>query len=132
MRDSEPDTFVRSLIKRTLFMVLGAALLLLVLGQPAWAKGLAIGGVASAANLFLMALMLPRVLGRKRGAAEGMSFLSIVIRFAVMGAALALAITSQGKVSVAATAVALFSVQIVMIAERVFMRHAGADAARNG
>lgn len=132
MRDSEPDTFVRSLIKRTLFLVLGAALLLLLAGQPAWAKGLAIGGVASAANLFLMALMLPRVLGRKRGAAEGMSFLSITIRFAVMGGALALALSSQGKVSVAATAVALFSVQIVMIAERVFMRHAGADAARNG
>lgn len=132
MRDSGPDTFVRSLIKRTLFLVLGAALLLLLAGQAPWAKGLAIGGVASAANLFLMALMLPRVLGRKRGAAEGMSFLSIVIRFAVMGGALALALTSGGKVSVAATAVALFSVQIVMIAERVFMRHAGADAARNG
>jgi hypothetical protein len=132
MRDSEPDIFVRSLIKRTLVLVLGAALLLLFLGQPNWAKGLAIGGVASAANLFLMALMLPRVLGRKRGAAEGMSFLSIMIRFAVMGGALALALSSQGKVSVAATAVALFSVQLVMIAERVFMRHAGADAARNG
>lgn len=132
MRDSEPDVFVKALIKRTLFVVLGASLLLVVLGYPAWAKGLAIGGVASAANLFIMALMLPRVLGRKRGAAEGMSFLSIVIRFAVMGGALALALSSQGKVSVAATAVALFSVQLVMIAERVFMRHAGADAARNG
>ncbi len=132
MRDSEPDNFVRSLIKRTLFVVLGASLLLLCVGLPAWAKGLAIGGVASVANIFFMALMLPRVLGRKRGAAEGMSFLSISIRFAVMGGALALALTSRGEVSVAATAVALFSVQLVMIAERVFMRHAGADAARNG
>jgi hypothetical protein len=132
MRDSAPDIFVKSLIKRTLFVVLGTALLLMVLGYTAWAKGLAIGGVASAANLFLMALMLPRALGRKRGAAEGMSFLSIVIRFAVMGGALALALTSNGKVSVAAAAVALFSVQLVMIAERVFMRHAGADAVRNG
>jgi hypothetical protein len=61
-----------------------------------------------------------------------MSFLSIAIRFSVMGGALALALTSQGKVSVAATAVALFSVQMFMIAERVLMRHAGADAARNG
>jgi hypothetical protein len=132
MRDSGPDVFVKALIKRTLFVVLGAALLLVALGYPAWAKGLAIGGVASAANLFLMALMLPRALGRKRGAAEGMSFLSIAIRFSVMGGALALALTSQGKVSVAATAVALFSVQMFMIAERVLMRHAGADAARNG
>ena len=132
MRDSTPDAYVKTLIKRTLFVVLGAALLLLAVGQPAWAKGLAIGGVASAANIFLMALMLPRALGRRRGAAEGMSFLSIVVRFAVMGGALALALTSRGEVSVAATAVALFSVQLVMIAERVFMRHAGADAARNG
>jgi uncharacterized membrane protein len=68
MRDSGPDVFVKALIKRTLFVVLGAALLLVALGYPAWAKGLAIGGVASAANLFLMALMLPRALGRKRGA----------------------------------------------------------------
>ncbi|KMY68893.1 hypothetical protein AAU61_04770 [Desulfocarbo indianensis] len=132
MRDSEPDVFVRTLIKHTLFWVLGVSLLLLVLGQSAWAKGLALGGVASAANLFLMAMMLPRVLGRRRGAAEGMSFLSITVRFALMGGALALAIKSGDKVSVAATAVALFSVQLVMIAERAFMGRVRANAARNG
>lgn len=61
------DAFIKGIIKKTLWFTLAAALLLLLLGQTAHAKGLALGGLASAANFLFMALWLPRVLGRKLG-----------------------------------------------------------------
>ena len=122
MANSDPVAFAKSVLKRSLFAVVGAALLLFALGQGPWAKGLALGGLASAANFYLMALMLPRALSEGRGRAQGMSLFSIVIRFALMGGALGLAIFRQESVSVGFCALGLFAVLLTIIAERVLCR----------
>ena len=95
---------------------------MLALGQPAWAKGLVLGGLASAANFFLMALWLPRSVGVRRGRAEGFSLLSILIRFSVMGAALAAALYFLPRAAAGACAAGLFMVQFTLIAERWLAR----------
>ncbi len=93
-------------------------MLLLALGQASWAKGLALGGLASAVNFALMAVFLPKAVGRGRGRAEAFSFFSLIIRFAVMGAALALALYYRPAVAVGACAAGLFMVQFTLVAER--------------
>ena len=105
------DAFVKGIIKKTLWFTLGGALLLLILGQSAHAKGLAMGGLASAANFFLMALWLPRALGRRRAVSEALSLLSVIPRFGIMGGALGLCLYFRSQFSVAACAVGLFAVQ---------------------
>ena len=108
------DAFVKGIVKKTLWLTLAGALLLLALGQTAHAKGLALGGLASAANFVFMALWLPKVLGRKRGLSEALSLLSIVLRFGLMGSALALCLYFPSQFSAAACAVGLFAVQFCL------------------
>ena len=122
MANSDPVAFAKSVLKRSLFAVVGAALLLFALGEGPWAKGLALGGLASAANFYLMAMMLPRALSEGRARAQGMSLFSILIRFAVMGGALGLAIYRQDTVSVGWCAAGLFAVQLTIIGERILGR----------
>lgn len=116
----EVSRYVRLVLQRSLLLVLLVSVFCLVIGEWPWAKGLALGGVASAVNLFLMALFLPRLIGRRRGAAEGMSLLSLLVRFSVMGLALAVSLLSGGEVSVFATAAGLLSVQVVILGSRGF------------
>jgi len=123
MRASEPGAFVKATLRRALYYTVGASLLLLAAGEPAWAKGLALGGLASAANFLLMALLLPRVLRQEgRRGAEGMSFLSVVIRFGLMGLALYVAAVHPQSLSLGACAAGLFAVQATIISDRILGR----------
>lgn len=111
--------FVKDVLKRALIYALGAAILLALIGQGAWAHGVALGALASALNFLLMAWLLPRAVVANRRRAEVASFLSIALRFAFMGGALALALTKSSFFSPALTAVGLFTVQITILVDRL-------------
>jgi hypothetical protein len=115
---TELTATAKRLARRSLFLLLIAALLLVGLGQPAWAKGLVLGGLASAANLAVMAWLLPRAVGRSRGRSQAMSLGSIGIRFALMGGALAIALSRPSEISWPAAAAGLFAVQITIFLDR--------------
>jgi hypothetical protein len=115
---NEPVGTAKRLARRSLFLLLIAALLLVGLGWPAWAKGLVLGGLASAANLVVMAWLLPRAVGRSRGRAQAASLGSIGLRFGLMGAALAIALMNPAEISWIAAAAGLFTVQITIFLDR--------------
>lgn len=120
MSADNPDRYATAMIRGGLFLTLAAALILMALGHAALAKGAALGGLASAANFFLMARLMRRALTPSRKRAEAFSVLSLIIRFGVMAAALALCLLYPRKLSVFACMAGLFSVQICVIAERLF------------
>lgn len=111
--------FLRPVLLRSLLFTLGGALLLVALGQGAWARGLALGGLASAANFLLMSWLLPRVLDPARGRSQGLSLLSLALRFGLLAGALGLALSAPQRVAVAPTALGLFMVQITLLTDRL-------------
>jgi ATP synthase I subunit len=110
--------FIRQVIVRALLFTLGGALVLLVLGHPAWAKGLALGGLASAANFLLMSWLLPKALDPGRGKTQGLTLVSVALRFAVMALALGLALSNPQRIAIAPCALGLFMVQITLLSDR--------------
>lgn len=119
MDESSPRQLVIGVTRKALILTLAASLLLVALGQGAWAKGLALGGLVSAANFALMAWLLPRSLGAGRRRAEGWSLVSLALRFLLMAGALGLSLSWPGELSAAACAAGLFMVQITLLLDRL-------------
>ncbi len=104
---------------RALLFTLGGALILLVLGHPDWAKGLALGGLASAANFLIMSWLLPKALDPSRGKTQGFTLVSLALRFGVMAGALGLALADPARIAIAPCALGLFMVQITLLSDRL-------------
>ncbi|MGD8562508.1 MAG: ATP synthase subunit I [Desulfarculaceae bacterium] len=122
------EALVKSTLRVSLAITLAISLALLGLGLTTWAKGLALGGIASALNFFLMARLLPRSIDPRRRRAEGFSLLSIALRFSVMGAALALALVFPRQIAVAACALGLFMVQFCLVFNQLIGKRPTAKA----
>ena len=121
MTEEDLERYVRRILKRGLFLTLIAAVILLLLGRDPWAKGLVLGGLASAANFYLMARLMPKLIG-PRGKAARMSLISWLIRFAVMGAALAIAHYFPRVFSFIACAAGLFAVQLSLVLDHALTK----------
>ena len=115
MKDKPQKAFVKDVIRKTLLLAVALSLILVGLGYTTWAKGFALGSLASVLNFFMMASFLPRLLGVKRGRAEALSLFSIIIRFAVMGAALAVSISFPQTFSIYTCVPGLFAVQVCLV-----------------
>jgi len=126
--DSRPEAMAGALIKKALLITVGMALLFVALGNASWARGVILGGLASAANFYLMAMLLPRALGQSRRRAEGFSLFSLVARFGLMALALGLALTHPNKFAVGACAGGLFAVQVTIFLDRLVFSRLGAKA----
>lgn len=107
--------YVRAVLGRALLVTLVAALAFYVAGGQLWARGLALGGLASAANFVALAWFTPRALLGGRGWGVG----SLALRFGLMAAALAVALTHPDRFSPWATAAGLFVVQVTLLLEHV-------------
>ena len=114
-----PVGLVAPIVKRTLLTTMAAAILLYLAVEPAWGRGLALGGVASVLNFAAMAWWLPRTLDSQRRRSEVMSLVSLVGRFALMGGALAVALVFPRRFTFAAAVVGIFSVQINILGEQM-------------
>jgi hypothetical protein len=102
----------------TLAVVLGGVLLLL--GQNALAKGLLLGALFSALNFFLIALFLPLQIGPGRSRSTFISLASLCLRFILMAIPLIVAAkTTQFEIT--STIVGLFMVQIVILADHLWL-----------
>jgi ATP synthase I chain len=114
-----PGRFVKQVITRALLFTVGFSLVLALAGQAAWARGLALGGLASAANFWLMAWLLPRALDPARRRGQAFTLASVVLRFALMGGALAVALSLPQRAAPLAAAAGLFMVQITLLSDRL-------------
>lgn len=112
------EDLIKQILRRAIFFGVGLGLLLAVVGYTGLAKGLALGTLASAGNFLLMAWLLPRAVQTGRGKAEAVSFMSLALRFALMGGALFLAFYLFGKPGIGGAALGLFSVQASILAGR--------------
>jgi hypothetical protein len=111
--------FVRQVITRALLFALGGALVLTLAGQAAWARGLALGGLASAVNFLIMAWLLPRALDPARRRGQAFTVGSVALRFALMAGALAVALSMPQRVAPLAAAAGLFMVQFTLLSDRL-------------
>ena len=113
------SAFVRTHLTRSLLLTLLGALILMVLGHAAWAKGLALGGLTSAANFFIMAWLLPRALTPQGRKAQAWSLVSVTSRFGLMAVVVGLALSWPRSLSLPWCLVGLFTVQITLIIGRL-------------
>jgi hypothetical protein len=102
---------------RTFTVAVVAAVGCLVLGQPAVGRGLVLGTIMSIGNFWIMGLMLPLRLRPSRRQSTLLSFLSILIRYGLMGAAVAVAIRSE-RFDLAAVAVGLLAVPAAILLDQ--------------
>jgi hypothetical protein len=101
---------------RALILSIGAGLLFLALGQKGICRGLVLGGVFSAVNFVLMGQMLRYQLSDNRKASIQRSFLSLLMRYALLAIPLVLAVGSD-RFDFTATAAGIFMVQLVIMIE---------------
>jgi hypothetical protein len=100
-------TLQRTLIKKALFFALAAACICLALNYKAAAKGIALGSVFSVADFKLMALLLPRRLGRQSRRGD---YFALICRFVLLSIPLILAIKLP-SINFAATVVGILMMQ---------------------
>ncbi|MCF8034268.1 MAG: ATP synthase subunit I [Desulfarculaceae bacterium] len=119
-RNTEGPTgaFVKQVITRALLFAVAAALILTLTGQSDWARGVALGAIASVANFLVMAWLLPRALDPARRRGQAFTVVSVVLRFALMAAALAVALSMPARVAPLAVAAGLFMVQFTLLSDR--------------
>ncbi|MCB2228853.1 MAG: ATP synthase subunit I [Desulfarculaceae bacterium] len=110
--------FIKQVITRALLFAVGAALVLVLVGQAPWARGVALGAVASVANFLVMAWLLPRALDPARRRGQAFTVVSVALRFGLMAAALAVALSMPARVAPLAVAAGLFMVQFTLLSDR--------------
>lgn len=105
-----------------LVLAITFGVVLVLVGYPAFGKGLVLGALFSILNFILMAFALPMRLGKSRGKSILFSFVSIYLRFAVMAVPLVWAI-KQEAFAVSTVAVGLFMVQITILGDHLLERY---------
>jgi len=115
--------FVRQRIKRALFLALVAAVVLLVLGHKAAARGVALGALFSGLNFALLSRILTARLARPGWQGSAVGIIWALGRLAILAAPLVLAAKSD-YFSLLATAAGLFAVQAALLLEPFWARFA--------
>ena len=102
--------------KRAMAVGICVALILILAGYRPLGKGLILGVVFSVVNFVLIGEILPRSIGKTRRQATAFSLASILVRYTLLAVPLILAATVD-TFHFAATAVGIFMVQIVILAD---------------
>jgi len=102
---------------RALMLSIGVGLLSLAMGYKEICRGVVLGGVFSALNFALMGQLLRYRLQENRKAAARRSFLSLLLRYALLAIPLVLAVQSE-RFNLPATVVGIFMVQLVILLEQ--------------
>lgn len=101
---------------RAMFYAISAALILIIIGEKAIAKGLVLGTLFSVINFVIMGFLIPRQVAgsNKRTRAGSLAFLSIFLRFSIL--AIPLIISQKVEaVNFFGTAVGIFMIQFTIL-----------------
>ena len=107
------DRYVRRVFFGTLFLILAAAGIFLLVGHSSWARGVVLGGICSLINLVVMAGDVKRQGGITGGQLVRPAYGRYALRMAVITAALIYSATSA-KIAFWAAVPALFASQLIM------------------
>ena len=108
------NTFKKVITFQILVLAGLVAMVGLLFGYPAVAKGFVLGSLFSLLNFLVMARGTARRLGQSRGRATASSGANLVVRLALMAAPLYLAITMP-QFNIVATAAGLFNLQLSIV-----------------
>ena len=113
--------FVRTKIKRALFLILVAAVILLVTVSKPAARGLVLGGLFSALNFYVMSQVLGGRVRKTGWAGRSFGFVWILARMLIMALPLVAAL-KMDFFNLAATAAGLFAIQASLLLEPLLSR----------
>jgi hypothetical protein len=122
----EPDledypVFVRTKIKRALFLVLLAAVILLVTVSKPAARGLVLGGLFSALNFYVMSRVIGGRVMKTGWPGRTFGFFWLLARMGIMALPL-IAALKMDFFNLAATAAGLFAIQASLLLEPLLSR----------
>jgi hypothetical protein len=116
---------VKEVLRRTCSLAIiwttGLAVVLVLLGEVAVAKGLIIGTVFSIINFFLLSQSIPLTIGRSRARAGLIGLASIMGRYVLLAVPLIIGIKCASFNFVAVVA-GIFSMQIVTLVDHIAIR----------
>jgi len=113
--------FVRTRIKRALFLVLAVAVILLVAVSKPAARGLVLGGLFSVLNFYLMSQVLAGRVRKTGWTGRSLGFIWLLARMGIMALPLLVAL-KMDFFSLAATAAGLFAIQASLLLEPLLSR----------
>lgn len=119
--DKEYNLFVRNRVRYALLIVVGLSLILVLIGQKAWGKGLALGGLFSIVHFLLLSRSVPAAVINRNRSGRSLAALWVVGRLLVLAAPLYLAATFE-MFNLPATVIGLFVIQILLFLEPVVKR----------
>jgi hypothetical protein len=97
------------------------AVLFLILGEKAVAKGLVLGTCFSIVNFVLLGKAIPMMLGRSRRKARAIGFGSVLARYGVLAIPLVIAVRSA-SFDLVAVIIGIFAVQIMILLDHLVLR----------
>ena len=104
-----------------LVMAILAGAALMLFGFPALGKGLILGTLFSVLNFYIMALAIPRRIGKGRSKSFFFSMASIYLRYALLAIPLILAF-KQDAFAFSSAAAGLFMVQFAILGDHLLAR----------
>ncbi len=106
-------------------MAIVVALILIVLGKKAVAKGLVLGTLFSIINFVLMRTTIPLTLGHSRAKASLIGLTSVLFRYLILAVPLIVGIKFE-SFNFAAVVVGIFAVQLALLFNYLVLeRHSG-------
>jgi hypothetical protein len=108
---------------RAMFYAISAALILIIIGEKAIAKGLVLGTLFSVINFVIMGFLIPRQVAgsQKRVRAGSLAFFSIFLRFSIL--AIPLIISQKVEaVNFFGTAVGIFMIQFTILFNNLIVK----------
>lgn len=126
-QDREVQEFLKRICSWALSIALVIAVLFLVLGERAVAKGLLLGTCFSILNFVLLGKSIPMALGKSRAKANIIGFGSILTRYAVLAVPIVIAVKSP-SFDLVAVIIGVFAVQMMIFLDHFVLSRRQGDS----
>ncbi|RTZ96397.1 MAG: hypothetical protein DSY90_10835 [Deltaproteobacteria bacterium] len=103
---------------RAMSLAIIVAMGLIVLGEKAAGKGLILGTLFSVVNFILIGATLPRTVGHKKRAAILISFVSLLLRYALLAIPIVLAIKLD-QINIFTVIIGIFMIQLMILVDHL-------------
>jgi len=113
--------FVKERCRWALWLTLAAAVVLVLSGHKAAARGVALGGLFSTVNFFIMSQTLTGRMARTGWSGKSFGFIWILIRLGIMALPLVAAFR-MAYFNIVATAAGLFAIQAALLLQPLISR----------
>jgi len=117
--------FKKTILVQMLFLAAFVAAIFLGLGYTSSARGFVLGSIFSMANFLVMSYLLARRIGKSGRRAGTASGLSMLVRLAILGLSLFIAIRNPARFNLIWTIIGIFNLQISVILYQLVLERFG-------